>query len=197
MPSLSAPTVRALFDAALLLSLAAWAGALAAWQFLLAPALARRLGPDEADRLERALRPRLYAWGTTCGALALPALLGAPLSYPEYRSPWIALQAALIALATLAMLHGGNALLPAWEAAARRADATRLDRLHRTIRLLDLVALAAATSILVAFAFRPAPRTAGIIEPTPQQRARNLGPTPPGTPPRDATPAQSAPGTRP
>jgi hypothetical protein len=196
----SANLVRATLDSAFLLALSVWVGSLLFVSLgVLVPLL--RGGSDSGSTLPmaRAWLSRLYLWGTTCGAIALPASLGAPLSFPgEFRSPWVALEAVLLIGGTLAMLHGSNSLVPGLDRARRAGpeaapEASRV--LARCIRL-NLAVAALGSLLLVAFAFRPPPRTAGIIEPTPQERTRRAleaaarGPTvggsPPANPPAEA-----------
>ncbi len=119
------------------------------------------------------LFPRYYAWGATCGAIALPAFLGAPLSYPEYRGAAVGVQAFLILAAILVMLYCGNSLTPAINAArdAGPEQSGRFDRLHRRSVRLNAAVMLVLIGLIVAFAFRPPPVTSGIIEPTPQERA--------------------------
>jgi hypothetical protein len=150
-----------LFDAIYLIAMTAWVGSLLFVTFAVAPTIAR------------VLSPRYYAWGATAGALALAALVCGALSVPEYRGTAIAVQSLLLLAGTLAMLHGGNVLVPALDAAhdAGPAGQARVRRLRRQGAWLDGLVLAGGLGLLVAFAARPAPRTAGIVEPTPQEAA--------------------------
>ena len=118
--------------------------------------------------------PRFYAWGMTWGAIALPSLMGVPLSFPEYRSPWVALQAMAILAGILIMLYGGNTLTPALNAAQEAIPAAkeRVDRLRRRAVWLNHAVLVLGVGLIVAFANRPAPRTSGIVEMTPRERAQ-------------------------
>ena len=84
---MNAPGLLVLFDPAYLLALAAWIGAILFFSFGVAPIIFKVLAPEQAAKFVRALFPRYYAWGATCGAIALPAFLGAPLSFPEFRGP--------------------------------------------------------------------------------------------------------------
>jgi hypothetical protein len=146
-----ASLVRAILDAAFLIAVGIWMGSTL---FVLGGVL------PLVDRSARGpLLRRWYAWGVTCGAVALPAAVGAPLSYPEYRGVWAGVQAFLIVGATLAMLDGANRPAPE-------------DRQARRAVTLGAGVLVVHVVLLVGFAFRPPPRTVGIIEPTPQQRAQ-------------------------
>lgn len=173
MTTVDAPLLRSLFDAAFLLAMAAWLGSVLFFSFGVAPVIFRVLDAASAARFVRTLFPRYYAWGATCGAISIPAVLGGPLSYPEYRSGWVAVQAGTLLVCTLIMLYCGNSLTPAINAArdAGPEHQSRFERLHRrSVRLNGLV-LVALVALLAGHAFRPAPRTLGIIEPTPQERA--------------------------
>ena len=134
----------------------------------------RVLGGEARASLVRALLPRFYVWGTVCGAVALPAAMGVPLSFPEYRAPGVAVQAVAILAATLLMLYGGNSVTPAIVAALDRGAGghEQAARLYRRTLALNGVALVIVIGLLVAFANRPAPRSSGILEPTPQERVR-------------------------
>ncbi len=100
------------------------------------------------------------------GAIALPSFLGGPLSFPEYRGPWVAVQAGLIVFGILLMFYGGNTLTPAINAArdAGPAGADRFHRLHRRSVRLNALMLVIGVALVVAHAARPAPRTSGIRE---------------------------------
>ncbi|HEX8201248.1 MAG TPA: DUF4149 domain-containing protein, partial [Isosphaeraceae bacterium] len=137
---MSARSLLTLFDAVYLVAMAAWVGGLMFSSFVVAPTLARAVGPEAAARLARALAPRGHAWGATAGALALAARVCGALSVPEYRGPATAAQALLLLAGTLAMLHGGNALAPALAAAEAAAGAEgpgRSLRLRRQASWLD------------------------------------------------------------
>jgi hypothetical protein len=163
-----------LFDAAYLVALTAWVGSILFLSFGVAPLIFRVLGSEAGGRFVRALFPRYYAWGATSAAIALPAYVAVPLSYPEYRGPTVGVQAVLILGSILIMLYAGNVLTPAINAArdAGPAQQARFERLHRrSVRLNGLV-LVIGLALVVAHAIRPPPQTAGIIELTPVERAR-------------------------
>jgi hypothetical protein len=142
--------------------------------FGVAPLIFRVLDAEPAARFVRALFPRYYAWGAISGAIALPAFLGVPLSFPEYRGPMVAVQALLIVAGILIMLYAGNSLTPAINAArdAGPAESPRFERLHRRSVVLNGLVMLLGVGLLIAFATRPAPRTSGILEMTPDERAR-------------------------
>src|SRR5205814_5897216 len=122
----------------------------------------------------RALFPRYYLWGTIAGSIALPAFVAGPLCFPEYRGPRVGVQAAALLACILVMLYAGNSLVPAINRArdAGPSGHERFVRLHRrSVGLNSLVAIV-GLGLLVAFATRPLPRTRGIVEMTPVERAR-------------------------
>jgi uncharacterized membrane protein len=162
------------FDSAYVLALTAWVGSILFFSFGVAPLIFKVLGAESGGRFVRALFPRYYAWGAISGAIALPAFLGVPLSFPEYRGPMVAVQALLILAGILIMLYAGNTLTPAINAArdAGPAEHRRFERLHRRSVQLNALVLVLGLGLLVAHAARPAPRTSGILEMTPAERAR-------------------------
>src|SRR5262249_35040305 len=114
------------------------------------------------------------AWGVLAGASALPAYLGGPLSFPELRGPWVAVEALAILAGILILLYAGNTLTPALNAARDAGPAAhgRLARLHRRWVGLQGVVLVLGVGLLTAFAVRPATRTSGLEEMTPVERQR-------------------------
>jgi hypothetical protein len=160
------------FDSVFLVAMSAWVGSVLFFSFGVAPLIFSVLGPEAGGRFVRALFPRYYQWGAICGALALPSAVAVPLSFPELRGPWVGVQSLAILMATLLSLYAGNALTPAINAAkdAGPAGQARFDRLHRrSVRLNGLVLLI-GIGLLIGFAARPVPKTAGIIEPGPGAR---------------------------
>lgn len=162
------------FDSAYLIALAAWLGSVLFFSFAIAPVVLSVQGAEPGERFVRALLPKYYLWGAICGAIALPAYVAGPLCFPEYRRPLVGLQALVIVAGILIMLYGGNSLTPAIQAA--RADRTAghepLRRLNRRAAGLNAIVLVIGAGLLVAFAARPSPKTAGILEMTPAERAR-------------------------
>lgn len=171
---MTARSLLALFDSVYVLALTAWVGSVFYFSFGLAPILFKEPGAEWGGRFLKSLLPRFYAWGTSWGAIALPSLMGVPLSFPEFRGPLVALQALSILAGILVMLYGGNTLTPALNAAreALPAGKERLDRLQRRAVWLNHAVLVLGAGLIVAFANRPAPRTLGIVEMTPRERAR-------------------------
>jgi hypothetical protein len=162
-----------LFDSVYLVALAAWVGSVLFVSFGVAPVIFRVLGPEAGGRFVRVLFPRYYQWGAICGAIALPSAVAVPLCFPELRGPWVGVQALVIIAATLIMLYAGNALTPAINAArdAGPLGESRFARLHRRSVQLNVLVLVMGLGLLVGFAARRVPRTEGIVEPTPVERA--------------------------
>ncbi len=158
---MTARALLPLFDTVYLLVLGAWAGA-SVLVLLLLPRVSKA-GPD--PRWEQSLLDPFYRLGASCGALALPAALCARLAYPEFRTPWFALQALCLIVLTFAMLAGASRVSPE----DRRGSAPSL-RFRLALLLVLLAALAAF------HATRPPPRSLGIIEPPPGARP---APSPP------------------
>jgi hypothetical protein len=170
---LTARSLLVVFDSVYLLALAAWLGSILFFSFALAPNLFKVLGVEAGEKLARALLPRYYLWGAVCGALMLPSAVAVPLAFPEMRGPWVGVQALAIMAATLLSLYGGNTLTPAINAARDLGPSgeERFNRLHRRAVRLNMVVLLIGLGLLVGFAARRAPRSAGIIEPSPEARA--------------------------
>lgn len=160
------------FDSVYLFALASWVGSILFFSFGVAPVIFRVLGAEAGGRFVRALFPRYYAWGVVGAAVALPAFLGVPLAFPEYKGPWVGVQAGLILAGVLIFLYCGNSLTPAINAARDEgpAGAERFDRLHRRSVQWNAVALVLGIILLVAHATRRPPLTRGIEELSPRDR---------------------------
>ena len=170
---MTAAAVRATLDAAFLVALAGWVGGLGLLLFGIEPTARHVLGDVPARLLRRALLPIVSTWGVTCGAIALPASLGAPLSYPEFRHYGVLIQAGCLLVGTVAMLSCGAGIAP--KLARLKADeGDRIDALLRKVRRRNLLVLVLGTVCLVTFACRPEAKTEGIVEPSPRERARRL-----------------------
>jgi hypothetical protein len=153
-----------MFDIAYLIALSAWVGAVLFFLFGVAPLLFRVLGAEAGGRFVRALLPRYYAWGVVCGAIALPAFVGAPLTFPEYKGVYVGLQAFLILACILIFLYGGNTLTPAIIAALDLGPegSERFDRLQQRSVRLNIFVLVVGMGLLVAQAARRPPQNEGI-----------------------------------
>src|SRR5262249_18946077 len=164
----------AVFDSVYLVALTAWVGSVLFFSIGVAPILFPVLGVEAGGKFVRAFFPRYYLWGAICGALALPALVAGPLCFPEYRGPMVGLRAPARRGCILITLYAGNSLVPQINRAGDEgpADHERFVRLHRRSVWLNGLVLVVGLSLLLAFANRPGPRTAGIRELTPAERAR-------------------------
>ena len=160
-----------MFDAVYSLALASWVGSVLFFSFGVAPVIFRVLGKEAGGRFVRVLFPRYYAWGVVSGAIALPALAAVPLAFPEYRGPWIGLQAGLVLAGILIFLYCGNSLTPAVNAARDEGpeSAERFDRLHQRSVRLNAIALLLGVVLIGVHASRRPPTTRGIQELTPQE----------------------------
>ena len=163
-----------LFDSAYVIALATWVGSILFFSFAVAPLIFNVLGEQIGGKFVRALFPRYYLWGAISGAIALPAYVAGPLCFHEYRGPMVGIQALVIVAGILIMLYGGNSLTPAINQARDPGPAgeERFRRLHRRAVWLNVLVLILGVGLLIAFAARPSPRTAGIVEMTPAERAR-------------------------
>jgi hypothetical protein len=166
---MTSPYLLSFFNAVYLLALTSWVGSVAFFSFGVAPIIFKVLGPESAAKFVRALFPRYYTWGATSAAIALPAVVCGPLTYPELRGPAILVQAAFVAIGALIMLYCGNALTPAINAArdAGPEQDGRFKSLHKRSVVLNGVALLIGAGLLVSFAIRQVPRSGGIVEPKP------------------------------
>ncbi|MDB5350257.1 MAG: hypothetical protein JWN86_1504 [Planctomycetota bacterium] len=163
---MSAPILLGVFNVVYLLALTAWVGSIAFFSFGVAPIIHRVLGPEAGGRFVRALFPRYYTWGATAGAIALPAIVCGPMTYPELRGPAVGVQAMLVLIGTLITLYCGSALTPAINAArvAGPDQAGRFKALHTRSVVLNGLVLLIGIGLLAFFAVRHVPRTGGIVE---------------------------------
>jgi len=170
----SARLLLGIFDSVYVIALTAWVGSTMFFSFGVAPNIFTVLGSENGGKFLRALFPTYYAWGAIAGAIALPAFVAVPLCYPEYRGGTVGIQSMVILAGTLIMLYGGNSLTPAINA-ARDSGAEgqeRFQKLHRRSVRLNALVLVIGVGLLIGFANRPAPRTAGIEELSPSERGR-------------------------
>lgn len=175
------------FDSVYLVALTAWVGSVLFLSFGVAPIIFTALGPESAGKFVRALFPRYYQWGVISGAVALPAAMAVPLAFPDdLRGPWVGVQALAIIVGILITLYAGNVLTPQINAArdAGPEGQARFERLHQRSVWLNGLVLVLGLALLVGFAARPKPRSSGIVEPGPAERAAaeadylKKGPTP-------------------
>ncbi len=171
---MSARFLLTVFDSVYVITLTAWVGSILFFSFAIAPLIFRVLDAESGAKFVRALFPRYYLWGAVSGAVALPAFVAGPLCVHEYRGIRIAIQAMAILGCTLIMLYGANSLVPEINRArdAGPAGHDRFVRLHRRSVWLNSLVLIVGVGLIIAFAARPVPRTAGILELTPTERAR-------------------------
>jgi hypothetical protein len=171
---LTARQLLTLFDSVYLAALSAWIGGAIFFTFGIAPILFKTVGVESALALIRAIYPRYYVGAAISGALALAAFVAGPLCYHEYRGAMVGVQALAIIIAILLMLYGGNSLTPAICAAGHEGGSSRgrFEHLQRRAVGLNLFVLLIGLSLLVAYTVRPAPKTSGIMELAPRERAR-------------------------
>jgi len=163
-----------LFDSIYLTALSAWIGGALLFAFVVAPVLFKLVGADSQAKLIRGVYERYYIGGAIAGAVALPAFVAGPLCFREYRGAMVGVQALVIIFGIMLMFYGANSLTPAISAA--KGDGlpglARLKQLQYRAAGLDIVVLVVGVSLLAAFVSRPAPKTTGILELTPHERAR-------------------------
>ena len=170
---MAAPSLLIVFDTIYLLALTAWVGSILFVSFGVAPIIFDVLGAESGGRFVRALFPRYYLWGAICGAIALPSLVAVPLAFPELRGPWVGIQALVIIAATLITLYAGNVLTPQINQASDAGPdhRARFGQLHKRSVRLNALVLVLGLGLLVGFAARARPKSDGIIELTPVERA--------------------------
>jgi putative copper export protein len=172
----SARLLLAVFDSVYLVALTAWIGSILFLSFGVAPIVFPVLGAESGGKFVRALFPRYYLWGATCGSLALPAFVAGPLCFQEDRSPLVGVQALAILACTLIMLYAGNSLVPQINRARDEGPSAheRFQRLHRRSVRLNALVLVVGLGLLLAFANRPGPRTSGIRERTDEATVQEI-----------------------
>ena len=171
---MSAHLLMALFDSIYVVALAGWIGSALFLSSGVIPLIFNHLDAEQADELVGTFVPRYCAGGAICGALALSSMVAVPLCYPEYRGAKVGVQAVAVIACILITLYVGNSLTSAlgkaqrdWVIVAGASCAAFSSRCS-----LSAVVLITASGLLVAFATREAPKTSGIVELTPQERAR-------------------------
>ena len=171
---MSARHLLTLFDSVYLAALSVWIGGAFFFMVGVGPLLFKMAGAESGLKLIRAIVPRYFLGGAIAGAVALPAFVAGPLCYREYRGAMVGVQALVIIFGILLMLYGANSLAPAIGEApgAGGSRSGRFEQLQRRSAGLNLLVVLIGLSLLVTFASRPAPKTSGIVEMTPQERAR-------------------------
>jgi hypothetical protein len=171
---LSARHLLTLFDSVYLAALSVWIGGAVFFLFGVGPIVFRTARAEPGLGLVRAILPRCFLGGAIAGAVALPAFVAGPLCYREYRGAMVGVQSLAILVGIILMLYGANSLTPAiCEAAHAGAPGTgRLEQLQRRATALSLLVAMIGLLLQVMYASRPAPKTAGTLEMTPQERAR-------------------------
>jgi hypothetical protein len=164
----------AVFDSVYVLTVAAMTGGIVFFTFLVEPIIFRMLDEPWRCRFVRAMFPRYYLWNAVLGSIALPAFVAGPLCFPEYRGVGVGIQALILLGAILSMLYGANSLVPQFDRALGAGPVIEepFARLRRGSWVVNTAVLLAGIGLLVAFACRPAPRTEGIVELSPTERAR-------------------------
>jgi Domain of unknown function (DUF4149) len=170
----NAPFLMVLFDSVYLIALTSMVGSILFFSFVVAPIVFKVLGPEAAGAFLRALFPRYYQWGAISAAVALPAAVSVPLCFPELRGPWVGVRALVVIAAALVMLYSGNSLTPQINAARDLgpSGSHRFDALHKRSVRLNALVMVMGLGLLIAFAARAKPSSAGIVELTPVERAR-------------------------
>lgn len=171
---MSARFLMALFDSIYVITLAGWLGSAFFLSLGVIPLCVKQLGAEQAEKLIRKLLGRSSVWGAICGALALSSMVAVPLCYPEYRGARVGVQALALIACILVTLYAGNPSSTGRRgrpAPIPRPDARFSPFIRRAFSLNLLVAVT-GIALLAAFATRAAPRTAGIVELTPEEQAR-------------------------
>ncbi|ADV63548.1 hypothetical protein Isop_2983 [Isosphaera pallida ATCC 43644] len=167
------PNLILIFDAAASISAAVWLGTITFFSFGVAPVVFRTLEPASASTFLRAVFPVYYAFGLGASIVLLPALTCRGLALPEARGPLLGLQLVAVLAGIVIQLYCRESLTPAINQArdAGPQGEARFKHLHRRSVRLNVVVLIIALMATVLHGARPAPRTSGIEEFTPQERA--------------------------
>jgi Domain of unknown function (DUF4149) len=170
----SARFLMALFESIYVIALAGWIGGALFLSSGIIPLVFKQLDAVQAEKLVRALLPRYCVWGAICGALALSSMVAVPLCYPEYRGAKVGVQALAIISCILITLYVGNSPTPAPNAGRAPSPSSRgrISALGRRASFLSALVAITGIALLIAFATRAAPTTSGIVELTPEERAR-------------------------
>ena len=167
------PNLILIFDALASVSAAVWLGTILFFSFGVAPVVFRVLEPLAASKFLRAVFPVYYAFGLGASIVLLPALTCRGLALPESRGPLMGSQLVAVLAGIVIQLYCRESLTPAINQArdAGPEGDARFKRLHRRSVRLNVVTLVIALMVTVVHGTRPTPRTAGIEQYTPQERA--------------------------
>lgn len=170
----NASGLKVLFDFVFLLAMSAWVGGTLFAALVAGPLVGGLLSQELLRPLARPVVTRFFQWVALSAALALPARVAVPLAFPELRGPRVGVEALVVIASALAMLYTGNVLVPrALDAReAGEAGSRTFRRLYRRAVGLTVAVLVAGMLLLAAYVIRPAPTSAGIVEPGPVERAR-------------------------
>lgn len=172
---MAAPQLLRLFDFLYAMSLVGWLGAILFFSFGVAPIIFKTLDPEPAARFVRALFPRYYVWIAILAVVSLASFTCRPLAYPELRA-WgnLVIQGLLIAVILLAF-YCGNSLTPAINKARDAGDSqhSRFETLHKRSVRLNVVMLSIGVFCVYLFESRSAPKTAGIVELSVEDKAES------------------------
>jgi hypothetical protein len=162
------------FDTAYVLALATWLGGLACIGFGVLSSTDSRSGRGPEDLWLSQVLARIYAMGAMAGAIALPSFVAVPLCYPEYRGPLVGVQAIGILGGIVLMFYAGHSVSrigadPKSREAGSEGD---FNAFRRRLLWLNASVLTVGLGLIVGFVTRPAPRSSGIEELGPADRAR-------------------------
>lgn len=164
------------FEITYLVCLAAWVGGISMIRGVVLSSTTTAVSKDQPARWEATAQwlNRYYVWITVSMVIALPAAVARPLSFPELRGPMVAVQAGVILVAIVLAFAAAQQLLTTGRAAGSQQSDDEIDtHFHRALRRtawMDAVSLLLGVGLLAAFVLKDAPRSPGIIEPTPEQR---------------------------
>jgi hypothetical protein len=164
----------AVFDSIYVITLAGWIGSALFLASGVIPVLFKQLEAEQAEKLLRHLLARYSLWGVICGALCLSSMVAVPLCYPEYRGARIGVQALVLIGCILITLYVGSSSTPAPSAGGTTGPAhdPRFLPLDRRTTLPSALVAVSGIVLLIAFATRPAPKTSGLVELTPEEQSR-------------------------
>ena len=162
------------FEITYLLCLAIWVGGMLLIRGAVLPLASTTTSDSSRFEAIASWLNRYYLWITVAIGVALPAAVGRPLSFPELRGPLVAVQAGVLLVAIVLAITAASQVLASGRAGSPTAlDADAITQFRRVVRrtgLMDAISVLLGVGLLVAFVLKDAPRSAGIVEPTPEQR---------------------------